>query len=408
MDKNIFHVIRQRMDVAKNLIYAILASMLPNFAQQFLLYPSFTRVLGDERAGQVLFFITLANTCAMAFGGACNSVYLLARKKYAAVSGDFFCTLLILSVVSTVVCGVVFQGYAVSAWELVLVMLLIFLSIFRDYSFVDFQLRNDYAHYFLFSMIVSGGYVLFIPLFQLTGSWAMTLLPATFLGLVYVWWKGKIYRQPFVRSEHFPAVMKDTTTLSGSYLLKYGAQNADRILLLPLVSGQAVTYYYIASLFSKTVSMLTGPINNLIISYLSQRKDPVDRKTFTAINILMLLCTVVGTAVVSLVSPWLLALPFLYPDQVEQVRGIIPLASLAQLLVICSSVIQTLDLVITAGRLQMFMQATYAIAYVVLAVPMTIVWGLEGFVVASCLAAALRYAVAFLVGYRNIPKKVEA
>ena len=81
---------------------------------------------------------------------------------------------------------------------------------------------------------------------------------------------------------------------------------------------------------------------------------------------------------------------------------------LAQLLVICSSVIQTLDLVITAGRLQMFMQATYAIAYVVLAVPMTIVWGLEGFVVASCLAAALRYAVAFLVGYRNIPKKVEA
>lgn len=408
MGKNILTLVRERMDVAKNLIYAILASMMPNVAQQFLLYPAFTRTLGDERAGQVLFFITLANTCAMAFGGACNSTYLLARKKYPALSGDFFCTLLLISIVSTAVCGVAFHSYAIGAAELVLVMLLILLSIFRDYSFVDFQLRNDYAHYFLFSLIISAGYVVFIPLFQMTGSWAMTLIPATALGLLYVWWKGNIYRRPFACSRYFPAVMKDTTTLSGSYLLKYGAQNADRILLLPLVNGQAVTYYYIASLFSKTVSMLTGPINNLIISYLSQRKDPVDRKTFTAINLLMLLCTVAGTAVVSLVSPWLLALPFLYPDQVDQVRSIIPLASLAQLLVICSSVIQTLDLVITAGRLQMFMQATYAIVYVVLAVPMTIVWGLDGFVVASCLAAALRYGMAFLIGYRNIPKTTEA
>lgn len=398
---------QKHLDVAKNLIFAVFASALPNFAQQFLLYPAFTRTLGDERTGQVLFFITLANTCAMAFGGACNSTYLLSRKKYAAVSGDFFCCLLLLSGGAVVVCAILSRSYVTGPLEMVLVIALIFLAIFRDYSFVDFQLRKDYSHYFLFSLIISVGYIVFIPLFDLTGIWALAMLPAICMGLLYVWRKGQIYRDPFTRSRHFPDVVKDTSTLSGSYLLKYGAQNADRILLLPLVDGQAVTYYYIASLLSKTMSMLTGPINNLIISYLSQKKEPLSRKTFTAINGLMLLCALVGTLVVSLVSPWLLGLPFLYPDQVDAVRGIIPLTSLAQLLVIGSSVVQTLDLVITGGRLQMTMQATYAVAYVVLAVPMTIVWGLEGFVVASCVAAALRYAVAFLIGYLNIPQRME-
>lgn len=393
---------KQRLLIARSFLCIMAASLMSNFVLQFFLYPAIERQTGEARYGEILVFITIANVCGLAFGGAANGAYLTSRRYYQANPGDFFCVLTGICAAASVAAVAAVHSYLTGWVEGVCLMLLITLTVYKSYSFVEFQLKKDYSHYLLFVSIIASTEVACLPLFYLTQQWPVLLLPGMAVGIAYVCLRGEIYRRPTVRSEHFGRAARDTVTLSGAYLLDFGAQNADRFLLLPLLGGTAVTHYYVASLFSKTLSMVTGPVKNLILGYLSDQKEPFDCKSFLLINLLLLFGSAIFFGGVVLLGPWMLRLPFLYPDLVESVRSYIPLASAAQLLVISSSIVITIDLLVAPKRMQFILQMVYATAYVALTVPFTLYSGLEGFVIASCLAAAIRYAMAVVIGFLNI------
>lgn len=398
---------RQQLLIAKNLIYAVLASALMNFVLQFFLYPVIERQAGETRYGEILVMMTIANVCGLAFGSAGCSVYLTSRQRYKSSMGDYFCILAAICVVSSAASVALVRNYLAGPAEALFLAMLITLTVYQNYSFLEFQLRKNYAGYLLFVAITSGVQIACIGLFRLTDQWAVLLLPGMAVGLLYVWRRGRIYRRVTERSENFGRAAKETLSLSGANMLNYGAQNADRFLLLPLMGGTAVTYYYVASLLSKTLSMITGPINNLIVGYLSDKEDPLDRKTYLIISTLILAGCGVFLAAVTVLGPWLLKLPFLYPDLADTVRPYIFLSSVAQMLVIGSSILVTIDLVVAPNRMQMVVQSIYAAVFAAFTVPATIRGGLSGFVAASCAAAAVRWLVSFAIGWKYIGNSAE-
>lgn len=390
---------KQRFSIAKNLIYAVLASVLNNFALQFLLYPAIERQVGEERYGEILVFVTIANVCGLSFGGSANTTYLTSRKHYKSSFGDFFIILAVTCAGASALSVFLVRGYLEGPFEALLLALLITLTVYHSYSFLEYQLRKDYSGYFLFMVITVCVSAACIPLLRLTGSWAVLLLPGFAAGIIYVWKTGRIFRGLSERSGNMGRAAKDMTAIGSSYLLNYGAQNADRFLLLPLIDGTAVTYYYVASLFSKTLAMVTGPINNLILSYLSEKNKPLDRKTFSVVTLLIAIVCALFLAAVMLIGPWMLRLPFLYPQLVDSVMPYMLLASLGQLLVIGSSIIVTLDLLVAPNYMQVLLQGLYLAAYVCFTVPLTVMYGLNGFVIATCAAGAVRCVAAFLIGW---------
>lgn len=394
-----------RYSVFLDLIYTVTASLLDNFTLQFLLYPAIERQVGEARYGKILVFLTLGNVCGLAFGGAANSISLTSRQRYQTTSGDFFCILAVISLFAAIVSVFVCQNYAVGWAELVCVAIIVVLFIFRSYSFVEFQLRNDYFHYLVYNIIICVGELIFLPFYSRTQWWPILFLPGTILGLVYVIWRGTIYRKVMSRSNCFRQAAKETLSLSGANLLNYGAQNADRFLLLPLAGGVAVAQYYVASLLSKTLSMITGPLNNLIIGYLSNRKKPLTRRIFGGISLAILFVLAFFFVFVWVVSPFVLRLPFLYPEMVDAILWLIPLASIAQLLVIGSSILIVLDLLVAPSSMQVLLQAVYTVFYIVLAIPFTLVMQLKGFVIASCIAAFIRYLTAVIIGWYYLGKQ---
>lgn len=396
-----------KLRVAQDLVYVVFSSALNNAALQFVLYPVFERRLGEERYGEALFLITLANVCGMAIGGSANMTYLTSRKKYKTTSGDFLWILSVLSAITLSVCAFFVIPCVATPVEFILGELLIWVTIFINYSFVDFQLRDDYRGYFIFSLITIAGCIAFLPLFFSTGLWALALVCGNLAGMLYVCVVGRIYKPPFAKSEDRGHVVKATLTLSGSQMINYGMQNIDRFLVLPVLGGTAVTLYYVASLLSKTLSMITGPINTLIIGYLSQKGRKLTGKMYLGINVLLLAGTAVFGAVVVVVSPLVLGLPILYPDLLEKVREWILPASIAQLLVIASSILIALDIVVAPPKMQMVIQSTYAVIYLILAFIMAKTGGLRGFVTASVIAGIIRYLVAFGVGMYYIERQAE-
>lgn len=381
-----------------NFVCAALASAIVNFVLQFVLYPSIERTVGEEKYGTVLSFVTLGIVCGLSIGGAANTVYLKSRQKYNAKQGDFFVSLCILSAIACAVCIFFTVKYATGPVEIVFVLVFVLLSIFKDYSYVDFQLKNDYPHYLLYSVIISLGYCVSVPFISKTQNWSFLLIGPS-LGLIYVLLRGNVYKHPFQTSEHFKDSFKSTVTLSGSNLINYATQNLDRLILLPLVNGTAVSYYYVASLISKTLSMITGPVNNLLISYLTRSNKKLSRIVFLKINIIVAFAGAVFYIVCIVLSPKILSISFLYPELTPKIAGIIPAASLSQVLVICSSVVVALDIIVAPEKYQMYIQTVYAVTFLALAFILTKTMKLNGFIIAANVSAAIRYAVSLIIGW---------
>ena len=151
--------------------------------------------------------------------------------------------------------------------------------------------------------------------------------------------------------------------------------------------------------------MITGPLNNLIIGYLSNRKKPLNRRIFGGISLAILIILALFFVLIWAVSPFILSLPFLYPAMVDAILWLIPFASIAQLLVIGSSILIVLDLLVAPSFMQVLLQAVYTVSYVVLAIPFTLVMQLKGFVIASCIAAFIRYLTAVMIGWYYLGKQ---
>ena len=58
----------------------------------------------------------------------------------------------------------------------------------------------------------------------------------------------------------------------------------DRLLLLPILGGSAVSVYTVASFAGKSLGVLMTPMAGVLLSYYAQKDYVMTRKTFWKIN----------------------------------------------------------------------------------------------------------------------------
>ena len=56
--------------------------------------------------------------------------------------------------------------------------------------------------------------------------------------------------------------------------------NMDRLVIKQVLGNEQVTWYYVVSLIGKTLVLLIAPINTIVISYLTRRKELLTRSQF--------------------------------------------------------------------------------------------------------------------------------
>ena len=68
--------------------------------------------------------------------------------------------------------------------------------------------------------------------------------------------------------------------LTLSYLITNTTMNMDRLVIKQILGNEQVTQYYVVSLIGKTLVLLIAPINTIVISYLTKRKERLTRSQF--------------------------------------------------------------------------------------------------------------------------------
>ena len=215
--------------------------------------------------------------------------------------------------------------------------------------------------------------------------------------MLYVFVFGDYLRKnPFSVRNNLKQTLYSCLIMVSTHFIMNLIFNADRFLLKALIGGTAVSIYYLSSLLGKTVSLITTPLNSVIISYLAKYKGSFGWKLFIKLLIVITLASLV--MLVGCVVGSHILIPILYPESYEMTKEFFFVSSLSQVIFFATSVLMVILLRFAKQSYQLYINLIYAVAFLVLGIPMTQKNGIWGFSYAILLANLLRMLVSIGFG----------
>ena len=392
----------QKKKLAADILWNVSALVLMNGVLQFVIYPKLNSTLGVEAFGNILYIMGILAIFASAAGSAANNTRLVVRQEMPVKNGDFLFPLCSMIVLFACPFLLATSRHLHSVSEYILLTLLFALTTLRCYADVEYRLMLRYKGYFGFYAIISSGYLLGAFCFLPSFGWIFCFLLGEIGCILLLMIQGHIF-WPLDTSENYKTVRKKMWVLAGSYLIYNGVLNLDRILLQNIVDSTAVTIYYVASLLGKTVALLVGPLNGIVIGYLTKGNVRIlKRQFYMAVGFCALLGGMLYVATI-IVTPILVRL--LYFDISEEVLKLAPIGNLSQIICFSASLLLTVMLTFCDAKLQLVIQGSYGMLFLLPGIAATRLFGITGFVIAGLIANCVRFFVITVVGIHVLKKE---
>lgn len=392
---------------AADMGYSLVSLLVLNMVLSLGVYPRLRAELGADENGRMLFYTAIMGLMASAFGSGINYGRMKASTLHETKNGDYNLMLLGVAAVSIIITlvGFMFKPDAAGA-TIPGVAVLIFATVVRYYSDVEYRLSLNYKGFFFYYMLISAGYVVGLFLYRFTQSWVTIFLTGELFGIAFVGVTGSIYRPlSFKRSESFKEDARISASLSSAYLLSDFVSYTDRIVLAMLVSDSASTYLYIASLVGKMTSLISTPLNGVITGHLSRYNARVTKRMFTRIFLALLAFAIVliaGTTVGSHIFVYLF-----YRQDYDIVRPLFLMANAGQVFFFLSNTMMTVVLRFAPAKYQMIMGIVYAAVFVAGVLPAMYFFGIWGAVWGLLGINVMKLLLITALGYVALRKEEE-
>ena len=391
------------LKIAGDSIWSIAGLVLMNVVAQFVIYPIWNQRLGNETYGQILYLISGMNIWAVSFGVACNYARMKASVDHPTYNRTYLKLLLVASVIAVpyiLIYSYLSKGYCFSSLETGLLILLTITTMWRYYADVEYRLSLNYRQFFMYYLMISIGYGIGTLLFLVTNLWPLSLLVGEMFGLLLVAFKGHVLRvepKGTIR-EDSSTIIRMVMVLLATDLISNLIFNGDRVLLNLLNGGVAVTIYYQASLMGKTMTLITTPMNSVLIGYLAKTKAEMTIKAMNIISLLTIGLFILCSLACFFVSH--IIIQILYPQNYALVNAYFLIANASQVAYFLSGVISTILLRYCKMRYQLYINLVYAMMFAGACIPAAVLWGLDGFCYALLGVCLLRVCYVLFLGYR--------
>ena len=226
--------------------------------------------------------------------------------------------------------------------------------------------------------------------------WVIPFILAELLQLIYVLknsslQKERITTTPVFRMTLIKYIILIFTGLSTT-LITY----LDRLIIYPLLGGNAVTVYTVASFFGKSLGIVMTPIAGVLLGYYAQRNFIMTKKKFWSINMIAAAGGVIFVIFSVIFSPFFTKL--LYPTVFEQAAPYIFIANLAATISTVCSLTQSSVLKFAPTWLQIIKELVYGITYVGMGLVLLNAYGLLGFCIAAVAANCTKLITLYIIG----------
>jgi len=188
--------------------------------------------------------------------------------------------------------------------------------------------------------------------------------------------------------------------LSGTELIAAVILNADRLILQAISGGVAVTIFYAATLVGKMVSLVSVPLNGVVIGHLAKYDGTIKKSTFVK----LCLGSIAGSILINVVCYGVsyIFVRIMYADIFDMVKPYLWFANLGQVFYFIANTLTVILLRFTDEKYQLVINIVFLIAFVIIAIPMTMVWNLWGMAIALVIVNLIKILMIMIVGCRKI------
>lgn len=381
----------------------IIAVALPIAMLQLIIYPKVAKIVGGDQYGLMLTIYSIWIMISNSLGNVLNNIKLLRFPEYQKLGeeGDLMILLRKWIVGSAIVVffAIWFYCGSFSLIHLVLGTVISICILLKAYLEVGFRIKLNYFSILCNNALLCTGFFLGFYFFRITGLWEFIFLTGYSFSFVFCVVKTGLLKEPFNKTSLYKDVRNDAYSLVLATVITNLINYADKLVLYPLMGGTAVSIYYTATILGKITGMLTGPINSVVLSYIT-RWDKSKTGVFYIVLAVGLGVVTVGYFITLLIARPVINL--LFPQWVEEVMEIIPLTTVTVMLTVLTSLLQPFVLKYCRIQWQIGISAIGSITYFSLALLLWSLYGLKGFCVGTIIGVITKLLLILLVYYRSV------
>lgn len=407
---NISNIVNKvKSGIYRDFILSLMASAVTTIVAQLITNPFLARMCSSEEYGMILTIMGIGNVVTLAFGNSLNNVRLIMNNDYEEHNedGDFKPLFILLSVIGTMVFG----GYLIWFGEKSIILIVSLCSfalfgILQNYGGVAFRIKINYIKNLLLNISIAGGNMVGLLVLYFTGNrslWALTFAVGQIVGVVYIYQNSSIFKESF----RFTSLIMKTLKKEGVLLFTTLCANIlvylDRLILYPLLGGDAVSIYTVASFFGKSLAILMNPISGVLLSYYAQRSYGMNIRRFWKVNILTLGLSAAFIIFSLFASEWVTGM--FYPSLIGQAKPYLLIANLAAVINVIGNLAQPAILKFASTKWIAINQIFYMVMYLGIGVVLSRINGLMGFSQAALASSTVRAFIFFGVGHVAIRRR---
>lgn len=383
----------------------IISSLLIAFGLQFVTYPFIHSMVGDKSFGEILTIYTILTIASVVLGNTLNNIRLINVDYYSPAHyfPKFYKILFVSILIETIILFAILLYFLKLNILTILILLIInFLMCIRIYLNVFFRMKLEYNKILYVSIIQIIGMIAGLLIFILFHYWVLIFLISELFAVAYTVFSLKRLKSASTDKVNKP-ILKDYIMLLGTNGFNNINLYLDRLVLLPLIGGKAVTLAFLATFVGKMLTTFMYPVNNVLLSYISVNSNWNKMKQYINVNLYSLIALVVVMIISYPLTIFIVS--WFYQTNPNDFKNLIIIGNLGVLVNAVSIMIQTLNTKHISITIQANFITFHTIVYILLAIIITNFLGLSGFFWTTLSMNLLKFLILNLLGFKGVKNK---
>lgn len=397
-----------KLKVISDLLLNIIASAMPVIILQLAVFPFIASKISEGSYGLMITVYSLLNIIPSAIGTTLNNIRLLHQTNYNKFNyiGDFSLLVFGGGIINIIIIifSLTFFKIDLSMLGILTLLIISLESLVHDYLIVEYRIKLNFKMILYDRIILAIGYLIGLILFNFTDIWLLPFLVGHSFNIIYTLLQTEIWKEKFIKTPLFEIISKETVYFFISTILLRLTTYADKLLLFPLLGGEAVSVYYAATILSKIIALAITPMNSVVLSYLSKiSKKP--NNLFWKIFLISCCICLIGYFLSVFVSESLLTI--FYPMFKSLALNYIYITSATTVLNILASIIQPFVLKYSSMKFQIVINSSDVFLYVTLSLILLSKFGLMGFCIGILISRVFKVILLLAVYIKSDNNLIE-
>lgn len=287
-------------------------------SQQIILLPILNKVVEENIYANIVLYISILNVVCNTTGGELGNVRLVRDSEYKAknIIGDFTRILVILSPIIAIIVFPLFIYLKYSVIGSLIFTVTILLANIRLYATCFYRLRQTYTKVIIQNILYLVGIVIGLGLFIISRNIYILLFAPELISVFYALKNSDILEMKFAKTKEMFATVKKFFQLGFVSFLTNLMNYFDRFLIYPMFGAAAIAMYYAVNSMAKVTSLITNPMSNVILSWVSNASDQSSKakilKMTLLANLPVIILVTLLTMPCSYAALWILYHEYIY------------------------------------------------------------------------------------------------